>query len=240
MRNTSPCLFFRANVFVHSFLSGRKRHSLSGMDINSERQQEEESSRKALIFLRKFHTLVGWPREWPLLLVHTQPMVQQAGEGTCISTGYMHNGRLRTGWAVIPVTDRTYHQCNGKVSKQQNEQKQYMQEVPPEFCPAEDICSPTNPFLASVCSELHSLEVSLLVGVLTHSLALWRHANSCVHVTAPSLVGIKQLSPLLPVRRNMRAAAWPLAMLGPQRAFQTLAMVTPLLLFAFQWQNTNI
>lgn len=85
---------------------------------------------------------------------------------------YMHNGRLRTGWAAIPVTDRTYHQCNGKVSKQQNEQKQYMQEVPPEFCPAEDICSPTNPFLASVCSELHSLEVSLLVGVLTPSLAL--------------------------------------------------------------------
>lgn len=86
MGNTSPCLFFRANVFVHSFLSGRKRHSLSGMDINSETQQEEESSRKALIFLRKFHTLVGWPQEWPLLLVHTQPMVQQAGEGTCIST----------------------------------------------------------------------------------------------------------------------------------------------------------
>lgn len=83
------------------------------------------------------------------------------------------------------------------------------------------------------------LKASLLAGALTYSLALGRKVNSGLHVTAPPLIRIKQARPLLPVRRNILDASWPLAVLGPGRLFQALATVMPLFLFSFQWQNTS-
>lgn len=73
MRNTSLSLFCTANILVHLFLSGRKRHSISGTEFTPNDNRKSRAAEKLLYFSANSTFLLDDHRNGSFHQ-HTQPL----------------------------------------------------------------------------------------------------------------------------------------------------------------------